>query len=401
MSKQDLVARQKKVARNYSYQTDLRNHLNTQNAATTKGPKPPVPVVAQPLAATVDPSSSEARIIPDAKIKEKLEQAGLIGSPSNKPQSIAQGAYMSGDRNAICASLLLNDRATVDVLYTKGDAKESRDANELKKFYVDSLKANGVDEATASGRVKLEAVDNSHETFKKMTEAGEKGPNNEFALAQITKTAEDLGKKTYLVGDPIGQETADKNQLMSFWDKMPEGLQGRTHQLYAMTKLRDKGCIMVGMRSGALEPQRPLETLSDLGEGAGPMRATRDDRRQLKAHINSSIDQKNSSGEIPDKIELQLKTALANHDEPSDALKEVNRADNTGEKVNGKKVVNNIYNQETRTLVGNTAEAIKVSNAMKSEIEQRQFQKEELDHLQGSLRQFFGMPQTVQPPRSE
>lgn len=481
-AKQDLIARQQKVAGNYSYQKDLRTHLGGLKAGKKDVPTPVAP---QPMAATDNPATT--RVIKDEDVASTLRKAGLMepapGEASVTPQPIAQATYMSGDRNALCAALLFNPKATVEVLYNQGDVKDSRQAEQLKAFYVDALKSNGVDEATASSRVKLTGVENSRTAYQTRTETGSavnltpgiatsvvahafgkdaakakqtlekawidsipkedrnkldawanehlKGIEDhsvlvwvrqggtdlsrrpelnmsEFALAQITQKAADVGKKAYLVGDPIGRETADKHPLMEFWNKMPEGLQDRTHQLYVMSKLRDKGCLMVGMRSGALEPHamlgmptlsiegvsggkrndrlrqyagrlehwRPMETLSDLGEGAGPMRATRDDRRQLKSYINSSIDRNRAA--MSDTVADGLKKALVDHEDPGKAASQAAR--------------DGSLPGATQQLVQDTADAIRVSNAMKSEIEQRQFQKEELDHLEGSLKQFFDRP---------
>ena len=128
-----------------------------------------------------------------------------------------------------------------------------------------------------------------------------------------------------------------------------------------------------------------METIADIGEGAGPMRATRDDRRQLKSYIGNSI--ASNKKDLTESVADDLTSALKNQTAPGKIAADAQRNDK--------------LSPAAKELAKNTAEHIKVSNAMKHEIEQHQFQKEELDHLQGSMRQFFKMSPEIQPPRSE
>ncbi|QRO01948.1 hypothetical protein JRI60_24480 [Archangium violaceum] len=477
--KQELGEREGKVGRNLVYQQRLRTFAGENRL--------PIPTVTQPCAPDIEPT----RCVGDAEVARRLTQARL--GPGEQPRPIAQATYMSGDRNAICAAMVFDERLKVDILHKKGDAGDAAAAQNLKGFYVDALKAHGLSEEAASARIKLVPEDDprtayqqrtefpgssrgnltpgvctsvvanafqndtvgSKEALKKVwlgsipeqdrktldawvqksfghvqdgsvlvwvrqagTEANRRPELNmsEFALAQVTHTVKELGKPFHLVGDPIGKETADKHPLMNFWEKMPPGLNDRTHQLYVMNKLSERGCILVGMRSGILEPHamlgmptvsiegasgasrnerlrqyagrlpywRPLETVSDIGEGATQLQATREDRRLLKDHIRGEI--QSHLGDLGPQGQ-EILTALDNKQDPIPILGKMKGDLSRLIKDKG----SDPTTQRKLELVNSLDEKLKLSRELKSEIEQHQFQMEELDYLKKSLQQFYGM----------
>ncbi len=158
---------------------------------------------------------------------------------------------------------------------------------------------------------------------------------NLFALEQIKYIAKTLGRRSYLIGDEIGPFKAKDHPLLKFWNdipKMPTILNhtpsdGRLLQMYIISKLKDKGCVIVGMRSGILEPNamlgmptisieglsagrvntrlrryvgrlpgwKALETVGDIGEDAPAMsfHSTREDIVRLNKHISTETENYN------------------------------------------------------------------------------------------------------------